>query len=120
MRLRAIIGVILLSGCAASNAAPRANSWTKTHVLTISDASDPDSLNPHIGSSAPTANLSEMTMAWLVRWNERNQPIPELATEIPSRANGGVSADGMTITYRLRKSVVWADGAPFTADDVVF
>lgn len=121
MRLRAILGVIVLCGCAASNAAPpHANSWTKTHVLTISDASDPDSLNPHIGSSAPTANLSEMTMAWLVRWNERNQPVPELATEIPSRANGDVSADGMRITYRLRKGVVWADGAPFTADDVVF
>ena len=120
MRLRAIIGVILLSGCAASNAAPRANSWTTPHVLTISDASDPDSLNPHIGSSAPTANLSEMTMAWLVRWDRHNRPVPELATEIPSRTNGGVSADGRTITYHLRKGVVWSDGAPFTADDVVF
>lgn len=94
--------------------------WTTPHVLTISDASDPDSLNPHIGTSAPTANLSEMTMAWLVRWDARNQPIPELATEIPSRTNGGVSSDGLTITYHLRKGVRWSDGAPFTADDVVF
>lgn len=121
MRIWAVAGVIVLSGCATSSAATaRVNSWTTPHVLTISDASEPDSLNPHIGSSAPTANLSEMTMAWLVRWNERNQPVPELATEIPSRTNGGVSADGRTIIYHLRKSVVWSDGAPFTADDVVF
>jgi peptide/nickel transport system substrate-binding protein len=122
MRFLALIGVIVASGCAAASSAAgsHANPWTTPHVLTISDASDPDSLNPHIGSSAPTANLSEMTMAWLVRWNEQNQPVPELATEIPSRANGGVSADGRTITYHLRKGVVWSDGAPFTADDVVF
>lgn len=121
MRLWAIAGLIVLSGCATSNAAAsRANAWTTPHVLTISDASEPDSLNPHIGSSAPTANLSEMTMAWLVRWNERNQPVPELATDIPSRTNGGVSEDGRTIIYHLRKGVVWSDGAPFTSADVVF
>lgn len=122
MRGRVLIALaIVLAGGCAGNAAPvHTNPWTTPHVLTISDALDPDSLNPHIGSSAPTANLSEMTMAWLVRWNERNEPVPELATEIPSRSNGGVSADGRTITYHLRKGVVWSDGAPFTADDVVF
>ncbi|HZT13049.1 MAG TPA: ABC transporter substrate-binding protein [Candidatus Baltobacteraceae bacterium] len=98
----------------------RANSWTSPHVLTISDAGDPNTLNPHLGQSAPVANLSEMTMAWLVRWDERNRPYPELATEIPTRENGGVSANGLTITYHLRKGVRWSDGAPFTADDVVF
>ena len=59
-------------------------------------------------------------MAWLLRWDEHNQLYPELATAVPSRANGGVSSDGRTITYHLRKGVMWSDGAPFTADDVVF
>jgi peptide/nickel transport system substrate-binding protein len=89
-------------------------------VLTISDGGDLITLNPHLAWSAPVANLSELTMAWLVRWDEHNQPYPELATQIPTRDNGGVSADGRTITYHLRKGVLWSDGAPFTADDVVF
>ena len=61
-----------------------------------------------------------MTMAWLVKWDENNNPYPELATEVPTKANGGVSKDGLTITYHLRKGVKWSDGAPFDADDVVF
>jgi peptide/nickel transport system substrate-binding protein len=96
------------------------NAWTTPHVLTISDASDVNTLNPHFGLTAAVANLSEMTMAWLIRWDEHNQPVPELATEVPTKANGGVSADGLTITYHLRKGVKWSDGAPFDADDVVF
>jgi peptide/nickel transport system substrate-binding protein len=120
------LGALLLSACssaaATSLAGPRGrqNAWTTPHVLTISDASDPTSLNPHVAQGPAVVNLSEMTMAWLVKWDEHNEPYPELATEVPTRANGGVSKDGLTITYHLRKGVKWSDGAPFSADDVVF
>jgi peptide/nickel transport system substrate-binding protein len=114
--------LLLSVGVEPSAASPhgRINAWTTPHVLTISDAGDPNTLNPHLGQSAPVANLSEMTMAWLIRWDKHNEPYPELATEVPTQANGGVSKDGLTITYRLRKGGRWSDGAPFTARDVVF
>ena len=46
--------------------------------------------------------------------------IPNLAVEIPTKENGGVSADGLTWTMKLRPGVKWHDGTPFTAKDVVF
>ena len=46
--------------------------------------------------------------------------LPNLATEIPTQANGGISADGRTWTIKLRPGVLWHDGQPFTAADVVF
>ncbi len=104
----------------AQHGSGRANAWTTPHVLTISDGGDVTTLNPHLSTFASVANLSEMTMAWLVKWDERNQPYPELATAVPTQTNGGVSKDGLTITYHLRKGVKWSDGAPFDADDVVF
>ncbi|HEV3155581.1 MAG TPA: peptide ABC transporter substrate-binding protein [Candidatus Baltobacteraceae bacterium] len=123
MRARAAwCGIFLLLGCASAYGTPAESraSWTTPHVLVISDAGDPNTLNPHFGQSAPVANLSELTMAWLVRWDTHNRPYPELATQIPTRENGGIGADGLTITYHLRKGVRWSDGAPFTADDVAF
>lgn len=46
--------------------------------------------------------------------------VPNLATEVPSVANGGLSEDGLTWRIRLRDDVRWHDGAPFTAEDVKF
>jgi peptide/nickel transport system substrate-binding protein len=115
---------VLLSVCTAAgsaqNAGGRINAWTTPHVLTISDGGDVNTLNPHLGQVAAVANLSEMTMAWLVKWDEHNKPYPELATAVPTKSNGGVSKDGLRITYHLRRGVTWSDGVPFDADDVVF
>jgi peptide/nickel transport system substrate-binding protein len=98
----------------------RGNSWTQPHVLRFADAGDVNTLNPHLGQFADIGNLSSMTMAYLIKWDEHNDPYGELATQVPTQANGGVSKDGLTITYHLRHGVRWSDGAQFNADDVVF
>jgi len=46
--------------------------------------------------------------------------IPALAAEVPTTDNGGVSADLKTVTFKLKEGVLWSDGQPFTAEDVVF
>ena len=96
------------------------NSWTHPHELTFADAGDVSTLNPHLGQFADIGFIASLTMAWLVKWDEHNNAYPELATQVPTKHNGGVSADGLTITYHLRKGVKWSDGAPFDADDVVW
>ena len=52
--------------------------------------------------------------------DENGTFVPNLAAEMPTVANGGISADGLTWTIKLRKDVTWHDGAPFTAHDVAF
>jgi peptide/nickel transport system substrate-binding protein len=99
----------------------RVNSFTIPHVLRYTTApGDVNTLNPHLAQGTDLFLMSELTMAWLIRWDEHNRPYPELATEVPTQQNGGVSKDGLTITYHIRKGVKWSDGAPFDADDVVF
>ncbi|MHC2703852.1 peptide/nickel transport system substrate-binding protein [Bradyrhizobium liaoningense] len=39
---------------------------------------------------------------------------------MPTKANGGLAADGMSVIWTLKRGVNWHDGKPFTADDVVF
>ncbi|MGH7749222.1 MAG: ABC transporter substrate-binding protein, partial [Candidatus Dormibacteria bacterium] len=109
------------SGPSTSGAAVvRRNAFTVPHVLRFADGEDVAGLNPHLVQQTSLSLLSSLTAAWLVKINHENQPVPELATEVPTKANGGISADGKTITYHLRTNAKWSDGVPFSADDVVF
>ncbi|ONG56209.1 ABC transporter substrate-binding protein [Pseudoroseomonas deserti] len=46
--------------------------------------------------------------------------VPDLAAEMPSQTNGGISEDGLTWKVKLRRDVKWHDGTAFTAEDVKF
>jgi peptide/nickel transport system substrate-binding protein len=53
--------------------------------------------------------------------NKALQPVPDVATEMPTKDNGGISADGTTYTIHLRPDVRW-DTKParaVTAQDFV-
>jgi peptide/nickel transport system substrate-binding protein len=89
-------------------------------VVRVVGAGTIDSLVPELASSAGSSDAAMFWGAWLFRVGPKGELVPELATVIPTRDNGGISADGRTITYHLRKGVLWHDGAPFGADDVIF
>ena len=46
--------------------------------------------------------------------------VPNLAAEVPTVENGGLSQDGLQWRVKLREGVKWHDGRPFTAEDVKF
>ncbi len=56
----------------------------------------------------------------LIIIDDKLQYQPLLVEQVPTMQNGGISADGLTITFKLRKDVKWHDGTAFTAKDVKF
>ncbi len=80
----------------------------------------PVHLNPHFASGTKEQEGSRIFYEPLAGWDPEGNLVPVLAESIPTRENGGLSADGKTVTWKLKKGVVWHDGKPFTADDVVF
>ena len=81
---------------------------------------DLNTLNPVLGGLAYENAIESAVFDGLVKLDDQERLITDLAAEIPSRANGGISADGKTITYHLRHGVTWQDGVPFSSADVVF
>ncbi|MEQ1803903.1 MAG: peptide ABC transporter substrate-binding protein [Burkholderiaceae bacterium] len=77
-------------------------------------------LNPHFAGGTKEQDATRVFYESLAGWDTEGNLIPMLATEVPSRQNGGVAADGMSVTWKLKRGVTWHDGKPFTADDVVF
>ena len=56
----------------------------------------------------------------LFRITPEGEVVPNLATEVPTVENGGLSEDGLNWRIKLRDDVTWHDGEPFTAEDVKF
>ena len=77
-------------------------------------------LNPHFAGGTKDQDASRIFYEPLAGYDSEGGMVPFLAAEIPTKENGGIGADGKTVTWKLKKGVTWHDGKPFTADDVVF
>jgi peptide/nickel transport system substrate-binding protein len=94
--------------------------WTTPDTVRIGLYEEPDTLNPVIGSMAFSSDVFQLIFDGLIRYDERGRPVPDLARELPTFANGGISHDAKVITYHLMPNARWSDGVPLTADDVIF
>jgi peptide/nickel transport system substrate-binding protein len=104
---------MLLGG--SSSASPTAGT-----TLRVGWTSSPDTLNPLVTYSGASFEIIRLNYDQLFDYNTDLTPRPSLAAEIPTKANGGMSADGKTITLKLRQGVTWQDGQPFTSADVAW
>lgn len=96
------------------------NSTTVHGIVRYAISNDLNTLNPVIGGLAYENAIEEAIFSGLVKLDDHEHLVPDLAMQVPTLANGGVSTDGRTITYHLRHGVVWQDGQPFTSGDVAF
>jgi peptide/nickel transport system substrate-binding protein len=117
--LRAVLLLTVISALALSAFAAPAQAQ-RPNVISIAFTQEPDSLNPMYTTQyfAGLARSLYLKGAW--DFDDNLNPVPVLATEIPSAENGGISADGKVITIRLRNDAKWSDGTPVTSDDFVF
>lgn len=95
-------------------------------TLRIVANSDVDHLSTISGYGEPTWVLSQLFARQLVAYppdssyERATSVVPDLAREIPTRENGGISADGKTYVFHLRPNVRWNSTPPraVTALDV--
>ncbi len=76
-----------------------------------------------VGSTAGLREVQELLNAGLGITDSEGRLRPQLAEAVPSAENGlwRLLPDGrMETTWRLRPGIQWHDGAPFTADDLLF
>lgn len=80
----------------------------------------PTILNPHLSQGTKDYDAARPILEPLASIGPDGKPVANLAEEVPTQANSGVSSDGKSATWKLKKGVKWSDGSDFTADDVVF
>jgi len=89
-------------------------------TVTVAFSQEPDLADAIFSSMSYAEWVAQGVLVGLGTWDAKNNLVPELATEIPTAENGGVSADGLTITWHLKPCLFWSDGQPLTSEDVKF
>ncbi|NUS55085.1 MAG: ABC transporter substrate-binding protein [Streptomycetaceae bacterium] len=110
----AVGGTGFLTACSKEDSAGRVADRHKDGVLRIGVAAAPSSLNPLDSGAEVTRWIAEPVMESLYAYDSRLNSVPLLAEGEPE-----ISADKLTWTIRLKQGVLWHNGDPFTADDVV-
>jgi peptide/nickel transport system substrate-binding protein len=116
-RLLAALAIICLALAACSRTGAPGGSRQR---LVIGVVGEPSSLNPLLIEGVSTATVCPLIFSYLLTANDKGTLVPDLATTVPSLQNGGISRDGLTVTYHLRRNAVWQDGVPVTAADVIY
>lgn len=115
LRRTAVLAILvaLLAGCGTP-------ATTTGRIALVALIQEPGLLSPFFNDQSG----SDITSAFVVEPIFLAKPdgdyLPYLASEIPTLANGGVSADGKRVTVHLRHGITWSDGMPFTAQDLKF
>jgi peptide/nickel transport system substrate-binding protein len=81
---------------------------------------DPNTLNPLLETTSIADQVVTAILEGLAYHDPDGNFQPQLAAELPTLENGGVSEDLTTVTWKLKPDVVWSDGEPFTSEDVKF
>ncbi len=121
----AILAAASLAACSSSKSTPSSASSTSSAgqpvyggTLRWVASGDVDHLDPMSAYYVATAILERAYTRQLVTYpssNDYNKAItlvPDVATALPTTANGGISSDGLTYTFHLRSDVMWNTTPP--------
>lgn len=135
-----LVAALLLTACPAAAPAGDTGATTEDTASSDSETTTADSgigdrdpktlnilywqavsiLNPYLSSGTKDYDAGSLILEPLANYNPDGVLVPTLAADVPTLENGGISEDLTSITWTLKEGVVWSDGTPFTADDVVF
>jgi peptide/nickel transport system substrate-binding protein len=115
LRGTAAAGLVVAGGAVRWPGSSRADETPKAGGrLTVAADTEPRNLNPAIVASNGVFYVASKVIEPLAEMADGGGLRPLLATGWEG------SADGKTITFKLRPGVEWHDGKPFTSEDVAF
>jgi len=108
--------VATTAGGLPADAAPDAQ-----QVLRLNAQSEPNTQDPQAESYVYEVTVNHQLFIQLFDQDPKTSALtPWAASEVPTTANGGIAADGVTYTVKLKPDLKWSDGTPITAADFAY
>lgn len=77
-------------------------------------------MNGYLSAGTKDVEVGSLVLEPLAGFDEKGVMYSRLVSELPSLENGGIAEDLTSVTWKIKEGLLWSDGTPFTADDVVF
>ena len=94
-------------------------STDEPQVLRSRMQGEPGTLDPQRATDTDSVSILRQIYSTLLILDQNQQLQADVAREIPTLDNGGISADGLTYTFKLRDDLKWSDGTPLVAQAFV-
>jgi peptide/nickel transport system substrate-binding protein len=93
-----------------------------TDTFVYESIGDPDSLDPAKAYDSSSWEVMSNIYETLIAYDgeSTSEFVPVIAEEVPSIENGGISEDGLTYRFKIRKGIFFHDGRPVTPKDVEY
>jgi len=121
------LSLILTSACSSKTSSTSTTTSqittstnTTPQVITLNLGGENNTIDPNRASWVGERTVLVQLFDGLLTFNADLTLAPMVAKEIPTVANGDISADGKTYTIKLRTDVTWSDGSKVTAKDFAF
>ena len=115
------LSLILTSACSSGEEGkPKTGSLKDPQEITLNLGGEINTIDPNRASWSNERSVMMQVFDGLLAFDHDLKLVPRVAKEIPTVANKGISADGLTYTIKLRTDVTWSDGTKVTAKDFVF
>ena len=107
------------SGGAGSSTSASSGTPVKGGTLTVTFQGEPTELDPAIAWEVESWSIERLTYQTFLTYTSESgeagtELVPDLATEVPSADNGGISADGLTYTFHLKQGIKF--GQPISTE----
>jgi len=91
-------------------------------TLVYATIGDQATMDPALAYDTASGNTIQNTYETLIFYDKEKAAdfVPMLATEVPTKDNGGISADGKSFTFKIRPGVKFHNGDPMTPSDVAY
>jgi peptide/nickel transport system substrate-binding protein len=114
--------VVQITNTPEPTAGPKEFKSKDPTTMTVATFGDPETLDPALDYETAGGTVVQNLYDTLIFYNKADPSsfVPQLATDVPSLENGGISADGKTYTFKIRTGVKFHDGSDMTVDDVAY
>ena len=101
---------------------PSVGGFKSKDTFVTATISGPQSFDPGFDYETAGGHVIQQVYETLFDTDRGNTEriVPVLAAELPTQANGGISADGLTYTIKLREGIKFHDGTEMDAEAVKF